>query len=130
MDTGIVKSIALRNVGLARKTIKRTNRRNINKIFKGQRPYTILDVALAESKANNGVKPIVEELRKYGARTYKELSQSGKPPLAIASRKRARSEYNNSESNESNENKNRSSGIAMNRKTLVQNWNKLFNRNI
>lgn len=128
MDTGIVKSIALRNVGLARKTIKRTNRRNINKIFKGQRPYTILDVALAESKANNGVKPIVEELRKYGARTYKELSQSGKPPLPpLASRKRARSEYNNSESNE---NKNRSSGIAMNRKTLVQNWNKLFNRNI
>jgi hypothetical protein len=126
MDTGIVKSIALRNVGLARKTIKRTNRRNINKIFKGQRTYTILDVALAESKANNGVKPIVEELRKYGARTYKELSQSGKPPLAAtASRKRARSEYNNSESNE-----NRSSGIAMNRKTLVQNWNNLFNRRI
>jgi hypothetical protein len=76
-----------------------------------------LDVALAESKANNGVKPIVEELRKYGARTYKELVLSSKPPLASASvsRKRAR-----------NENK----GIAMNRKTLVQNWNNLFNRNI
>ena len=115
MDTGIVKSIALRNVGLARKTIKHSNRRNINKIFKGQRPYTILDVALAESKANNGVKPIVEELRKYGARTYKELVLSSKPPLASVSRKRAR-----------NENK----GIAMNRKTLVQNWNNLFNRNI
>jgi len=125
MDTGIVKSIALRNVGLARKTIKRTNRRNINKIFKGQRPYTILDVALAESKANNGVKPIVEELRKYGARTYKELSQSGKPPLATASRKRARSEGSSS-----NNEGNRSSGIAMNRKTLVQNWNNLFNRRI
>jgi hypothetical protein len=99
MDARIVKAVVTGNIDLAKESLAASEINDLNRIFKvfGLKPYTLLDAAIAESKevANaelkQNIQEIVTEMRRAGAKTYKELTNvsSGKPPFAV-SRKRGR----------------------------------------
>jgi hypothetical protein len=99
MDARIITAIVKGDIDLAKEALAATEISDLNRPFKvfGIKPYTILDASIAEAKdvtnasLKKNIQEIIMEMRRAGAKTYKELtnSASGKPPFAV-SRKRGR----------------------------------------
>ena len=128
MDARIISAIVRGDVDLAKEALAASEISDLNRPFKvfGIKPYTILDASIAEAKDSTNaslkknIQQIITEMRRAGAKTYKELtnSASGKPPFAVSrkrgrnlrgialSRKRNRRGLNNNGNNNSITNKN------------------------
>lgn len=99
MDARIIAAVVKGDVELAKEALAASETSDLNRPFKvfGLKPYTILDASIAEAKdvtnasLKKNIQEIIIEMRRAGAKTYKELtnSASGKPPFAV-SRKRGR----------------------------------------
>lgn len=123
MDARIVSAVIKGDVELAKEALAASVINDLNRPFKvfGLKPYTILDAALAESKEvtnavlKQNIQEIIGAMRRAGAKTYKELtnSASGKPPFAVSRKigrnlrgialtKRNRRRLNNNANNNNN----------------------------
>ena len=128
MDARIITAVVNGNVDLAKEALAASEIGDLNRPFKavGMKPYTILDAAIVEAKEisnaalKKNIQEIVIEMRRAGAKTYKELTSaaSGKPPFAV-SRKRGRnlrgialSRKNKRRLNNNGNNNNNNTGIT------------------
>lgn len=99
MDARIISAIVRGDIDLAKEALAASETSDLNRPFKifGIKPYTILDASIAEAKDSTNaslkknIQEIVIEMRRAGAKTYKELTniKSIRPPFAV-SRKRGR----------------------------------------
>jgi len=114
----LVKAIAIQNLDLAKEALATIDRNYINFVYKGSKSdpsYTLLDIAMSESRTANisGVEVmqlIILEMRKNGARTYKELTMplKGLPPFhTVKKNNRNISSVNVSKKQKTNNNRTR-----------------------
>ncbi len=99
MDARIISAIVRGDIDLAKEALAASETSDLNRPFKvfGIKPYTILDASIAEAKDSTNaslkknIQEIILEMRRAGAKTYKELTNinSNRPPFAV-SRKRGR----------------------------------------
>jgi len=94
MNATIVRAIVTKDIDVAVASLAKSSVVEINQIFTRSnagikfKPYTILDVAILESKGEPKGSPgrqIVDLLRAKGARTYMELIHI--PPLAVVAKR-------------------------------------------